>query len=240
MIPRILHYCWFGNKNLPEDSQRYIAQWKKLHPNYAFMLWNESNIPDFTYVQAQLEKENYAFASDYIRLWALYEFGGIYLDTDFELLKPLDDLLIHSCFVAFQYPEINRYCVTNALFGAIPRHPFIVDCLKEMDSMNLIPSDEIIISPELTTKVLFRYGLKNYGLQEINNVTILEKESFYPLSYREFLNKEHLKISSQTMAIHHFHGSWLDKKRPYKLNLVKLLKREFNRLKRFLKLNLDS
>lgn len=236
MIPKLLHYCWFGASPFPKDSQKFIEGWKELMPDYDIKCWYEDNIPHFPYVEEHLKQGNYAFASDYIRLWVLKEYGGIYLDTDFELLKPLDGLLGMNCFVAFQYKSKNKYWVTNGIIGSIPNHPFILDCLREMDDWHREYPEKPLISPELTTRVLSKYGLTNYGKQTIKDVTILEKEVFYPLSYREFLNKKPLHIYAQTMAVHHFQGSWLKEEKD-KGQSTNLLKRLLNRLKRLLTLH---
>lgn len=237
MIPKLIHYCWFGPSPLPADSQQFIEGWRKLHPEFEFKYWNEKNIPDFPNVKRNLENGQYAFASDYIRLWALKEYGGIYLDTDFEVLKPLDSLCGLNCFVAFQYKKKNKYWVTNAIMGSFPDHPFILDCIKTMDDWDQHNPEQSLISPELTTKILTSYGLIYYGHQTIKDVTILVKEVFYPLSFREFLNHQPLNIGPKTLAVHHFHGSWLDKDRAKKTQSTNLLKRIFRRLKKFFKVH---
>lgn len=104
MIPKIIHYCWFGRGEMPELAQRCIASWKKYMPNYEYRLWNEFNfdVNNVPYVKEAYTARKFAFVSDYVRLWALCNEGGIYLDTDVEVFKPFDDLLVHSAFAGFE------------------------------------------------------------------------------------------------------------------------------------------
>lgn len=100
MIPKIIHYCWFGKKPISEDVKKYIETWKKYCPNYEIKQWNEDNfdINQNLYCKEAYEAEKWAFVSDYVRLKVLYEYGGIYMDTDIELCKSFDDLLIYDAY----------------------------------------------------------------------------------------------------------------------------------------------
>lgn len=104
MIPKIIHGVWFGGKPMPEKEKMCIKSWKKMMPDYDIMIWNESNfdINKVRYVKEAYILKKYAFVSDYVRLWALYNFGGIYLDTDVEVIRPLDDLLSKKVFCEFE------------------------------------------------------------------------------------------------------------------------------------------
>ena len=100
MIPKILHYCWFGKKKLPALAKKCIASWKKYCPDYELILWNEDNfdLNSNTYVREAYDSGKFAFVTDYVRLWALYRYGGIYMDTDVEVIKSLDKFLVHPAF----------------------------------------------------------------------------------------------------------------------------------------------
>ena len=104
MIPRTIHYCWFGGKPLPRDAEKYILSWKKYLPDYEIKRWDESNfdVNSIPYIKEAYAAGKYAFVSDYARLKILYEHGGIYFDTDVEVIKPLDDILSKGGFMGFE------------------------------------------------------------------------------------------------------------------------------------------
>ena len=104
MIPKTIHYCWFGRSELPELAQRCIASWHEFMPDWEYKLWNEDNfdINGHPYTKEAYEAKKYAFVSDYVRLWALYNEGGLYLDVDFEVFKPFDDLMQREAFAGFE------------------------------------------------------------------------------------------------------------------------------------------
>ncbi len=104
MIPKIIHYCWFGRGEMPELAQKCIASWHKYMPDWEYKLWNEDNfdVNQVPYIREAYVAKKYAFVSDYVRLWALYNEGGLYLDVDFEVYRPFDDLLYHEAFAGFE------------------------------------------------------------------------------------------------------------------------------------------
>lgn len=104
MIPKIIHYCWFGRGEMPELAQRCIASWHKYMPDWEYKLWNEDNfdVNLVHYTKEAYEAKKYAFVSDYVRLWALYNEGGLYMDVDFEVYKPFDDLMHQKAFAGFE------------------------------------------------------------------------------------------------------------------------------------------
>ena len=107
MIPKIIHYCWFGGNELPEESKRYIESWKRYCPDYQIIKWSEENfdVNSVPYTKEAYEEKKWAFITDYVRLKVLYESGGIYMDTDVEVIKPLDDLLTEPGFSGFELPD---------------------------------------------------------------------------------------------------------------------------------------
>lgn len=119
MIPKILHYCWFGTKPIPEDYQGYIDGWKKLMPDYEIMLWNEANSPmHLPYLQAALRYKKWANLSNFVRIYALHQHGGIYMDTDMEVLKTLEPFRKCGSFLGFELGEKDNkeIVINNAIF----------------------------------------------------------------------------------------------------------------------------
>ena len=116
MIPRIIHYCWFGRKEKPESVVKCILSWKQYLPDYQIVEWNENNFDienSITYVKQAYDCKMWAFVSDFVRLHALYNYGGLYFDTDVEVFKPFDDLMINSGFCGFE----SKYYIGTSVFG---------------------------------------------------------------------------------------------------------------------------
>ena len=134
MIPKIIHYIWVGGKEKPVDIKRCMATWKKHLEGYKVIEWNESNfdIEQHPFVKAAYEAKKWAYVSDYIRAYAIYNYGGIYLDTDILLLDNFDDFLNHRAFVGFENPN---YPFTAA-FGAEKGHPLVKDMLDYYDELD--------------------------------------------------------------------------------------------------------
>lgn len=152
MIPKILHYVWLGRGDQSDTIKRCIESWEKHLPDYKIMFWNEdtydiSQAP--TFVQTAYKARKWAFASDYVRLWALYNYGGVYLDTDTEVLKPLDTFLENRLFIGTQVFSIDinkkeKKNVTNLSMGVIGseiHHSYIKDCMSALEHSNIVKSD---------------------------------------------------------------------------------------------------
>ncbi len=150
-IPKIIHYVWVGPAPFPTVVTRCIASWKKFLPEYTFRFWHEGNAPmDHPYVVAMYQKKKWAFVSDYIRFWALAREGGIYLDTDTEVLKSFNDLLMHEAF----FGQTKDGMTAAGVIGAIPQHPAIIAMLNEYDQS--VTRDTMRTSPMVVTDVLKR------------------------------------------------------------------------------------
>jgi Glycosyltransferase sugar-binding region containing DXD motif len=209
MIPKILHYVWVGGKPLPPASVTYIETWRKQNPDYEVKRWDESNI-DFTlhYIAKAYSNERWANVSNLVRFLALYEFGGIYLDTDVEVLRSFDPLLGHSVFCGFQIEQRCEDWVNNAVLGAVPRHDFIGSAIKYIrtvyDGMELAH----ISSPRLMTKLLVRMGLSDYSdhAVRVGDVDIYGCRFFYPYNWKE---RDESRITPDTFTIHYLERSWL-------------------------------
>lgn len=206
-IPKIIHYCWFGGKPIPNHNRKIMESWKKFCPDYEIKEWNEFNY-DFTkncYMKEAFEHKQWAFVSDYARLDIIYEHGGIYLDTDVELLKPLNDLLSLKGFVGFDHAGA---CNTGGGFGAIPKLPIIKELRDYYDTLIFNSTDGTLNDTTNTvcqTNYLLTKGLiQNDSLQEIEGLTIFPKEYFCPMDWLGITN-----LTQNSYSIHHFDASWL-------------------------------
>ncbi|MCM1577549.1 MAG: glycosyl transferase [Ruminococcus sp.] len=209
MIPKIIHYCWFGGKPLTELAQRCIASWKKFCPDYEIIRWDESNmdISSIAYMKEAYEEKAWAFVSDVARLQAVMKYGGIYLDTDVELIKPLDDLLSNNAFAAIE--ENDRYFVALGLgFGAQKGSEFVKALLESYEGRHFRQEDG---TSDRTAAPLYQSGLmqsmgfngKNEN-QQVADALIYSSEYFCPKSQRTGV----LKITDRSYSIHHYNGSW--------------------------------
>ena len=208
MIPKIIHYCWFGGAKIPPEHQKFFEGWKKLLPDYKFMLWNEQNsLMRLPYMRTAQRKRNWANMSNFMRLQAVYDFGGIYLDTDVELIKNLNPLLSLSCFFGFESsPENPSIRVNNAVFGASKRNWFIKKCKTRLLTDFSGEEPAYLSSPGLTTTVLRELGLTHYGQQKIHDISLFEREFFYPYPFKETYTED--CVTGETYAVHHWSKSW--------------------------------
>ena len=213
-IPKIIHYCWFGKAEKSPEILQCIATWKKMHPDFEIREWNESNSPKHPIVVKNLKDKLWAFASDYVRLYAIYHHGGIYLDTDFLLTKSLASLLNQSCFVAFQYKEKSPFWITNGVCGGIKKHHFFERCLQLLEHHGHSKLNSYI-SPKLTSDVINNISSSyTYGTQMIDDIHILDADSFYHYQRDDVTTNsiDHLikKLPSHAYGIHLYEGSWIN------------------------------
>jgi len=198
MIPKIIHYCWFGQHELPPLAEACIESWKKYLPDYEIMRWDETNAPMNAFVKHHLEQENWAFVSDYVRLHVLHQFGGVYFDTDIEVIQSFDRLLSYPGFLAYEAEQR----INNAVAGSEKGHPFFKDCADYMVKRfeNELPYE---ISPVVATTV---FNSAEY------DVVIFEASYFYPYNPYDLKNKVKIlmydMIKEDTFAIHHWAKSW--------------------------------
>lgn len=222
MIPKKIHYCWFGRKELPDLAKKCIQSWKTHLPDYEIVEWNESNfdISSNKYVyQAYIEKK-YAFVSDYARFHILYNEGGIYMDTDVEVIKSLNIFLTHNVFMGF---EGNNGVNPGLIIGAVKYNPIINEILNNYLNFNFIYDDgslNLTTVVKYTTDVLIKYGLVLNGKkQEINGITIYSNDYFCPLDYKT----KKMTITTHTHTIHHYSASWYSPYQKFKMHIIKLL-----------------
>lgn len=208
MIPKVIHYVWFGGKPLGDFEKKCIESWKKFLPDYKIICWDENNfdIESNAYCFEAYQNKKWAFASDYVRLWALVKYGGIYMDTDVEVIGSLDSFLSLKAFAGFE----SETTIATGILGSEANHPAFRDLLSSYDNRHFMLSDG---SMDLTTNVtVFTDFLRARGLiqenilQTVSGITLYPCEFFCPKSYSSGM----LQITDNSVAIHHFNGSWVD------------------------------
>lgn len=209
-IPKIIHYCWFGPNPIPETEKKCIESWKKFFPDFELKFWNEDTF-DFSsaplFARQAYEHKKYAFVSDYVRLKVLYDYGGIYFDTDVEVCASFNSIINNDIdgFLGFE----NSKRVGTATMAFIPKHPFIKKFLQYYSEHPFIDKNgnaNIIANVLILTDILTEYGLVSNGQQQnINEVIVYPRDWFAPKK----INNTDFNITSNTLAIHKFSCSWL-------------------------------
>lgn len=220
MIPKKIHYCWFGQGKLSSQARKCIQSWKKYCPDYEIIEWNENNfnVNQNEYTKKVYREKKYAFLSDYARLKIIYEHGGIYLDVDVEVVKSFDDLLNNKAYFGF---ESEKFTNTGAGFGAEKGNNAVKVLLEQYDQL-LDGTKDTIGCPILNTQALVKLGLKlNNQLQELDDCTVYPSDYFDP--YDDPTGR--LNKTKNTHSIHWYAKSWLDKKTIIKSILTKPLHR---------------
>ena len=206
-IPKVIHYCWFGNNELPDQYKEYIATWKKYCPDYEIIQWNEKNYDVYahSYTKWAYENEKWPFVSDYARIDVLYRFGGIYLDTDVELIKNMDELRRFSAFMGF---ETTQMINSGLGMGAQKGNPILRDFLSEYDSYSIHEGEfDMIPCTVHQSAVLDKYGLvRNNTFQVLDhgNMVILPTE--FLCGIRMYTQVR--QITHNTFSLHHYSGNW--------------------------------
>ncbi len=209
-IPRTIHYCWFGRGPLPDYARKCIGSWRKFFPGYEIKEWNEENfdISMNSYVRSAYEAGKYAFVSDYARFWILYNYGGIYFDTDVEAIRHFDSIE-NTPFMGLERNETSCSMVNPGLgMGAYAKMDIFREMLEEYDGTvfeteKAVPETVV----EKATRVLHRHGLSCNGeKQETAGVQIYPSDVFCPLDHATGI----LTITERTVSIHHYAASWLD------------------------------
>jgi mannosyltransferase OCH1-like enzyme len=222
MIPRTIHYCWFGPNSKSALNERCLESWRRHLSDYEIKEWNETNSPlDNVYCRASHARGLWSRVANYVRLHALYTEGGIYLDTDVEVLKSFTPLLHHKCFLGFQQKEELSDWVNNAIAGAQAGHSLLRRCM-ELTVEAFTEAGEFSRSPTIMTRALREMGLREYGLQEIKDVAVYPAEYFYPYPWFGKFSPDCIK--EETYCVHYWEGSWV-KKRSRAMALPRLLKK---------------
>lgn len=233
MIPKVIHYCWFGPNELPNSAKNYMQTWKKHLPNFEIKLWNESNfdINLYSYAKEAYADGKFAFVADVCRTHALYYEGGIYLDTDVEVLKSLEPLLKHTAFAGFEVSTSDTISDTkeiNIQTGVIGSESYAVWIERVLSSFNDLKYDKsnAVTINSIVDKIIIEQGFElKDKFQYIEEYLYL-----YPSTY--FSAKDYqtgvIITSSATFCIHHYDASWLSSYSKIKIKLKQILIRTFN------------
>lgn len=208
MIPRKIHYCWFGGKPLPNKVQKNIASWKKYCPDYEIIEWNEKNfdVQINDYVSQAYERKKYAFVSDYSRLDIVYKYGGIYLDTDIELIKPLDRFLKYDSY--FGLEEAGKVA-TGLGFGSEKNTKILSDMIKQYENQVFFDgkNENLKTCLEYSEPIFKNMGLIDQDRTQYfdqSRIAIFATDVFCPQS----LETGKTTITDKTVSIHHYDSSW--------------------------------
>ncbi len=226
MIPKIIHYCWFGGKAMPELALKCIESWKKYLPEYELRLWNEASLSQTLsplkggedcwldivppYVKEAYEARKFAFVTDYVRLWALEREGGIYMDTDVEILRPLDDLMHLPAFTGYEASMSNA--PVTGLMASAPHGVWVTEQLAYYDENRhfCLEDGTLDMTPNTQTiaKIMVDGGFVingEYGVYK-DDLHVFPVDYFCPLTSTRVL-----KLTKNTYCIHHFAGSWVER-----------------------------
>ena len=242
MIPKIIHYCWFGGKPLPKSAETCIASWKKYLPDYEIKRWDESNfdVNAIPYTREAYAACKFAFVSDYARFWILYHYGGVYFDTDVEVIRPIDDIINRGSFLGVESNRNGIYTVNPGLgFAATQGTAVIGEVVNLYSTFHFINTDgasDLKNIVEITTDYLSSKGLQNTDeIQDCCGFTIYPKDYFCPIDY----DTRELKITENTRTIHHYAESWVPRSTRFKNALSRLFGKRFMscliRIKAFVK-----
>lgn len=212
-IPKIIHYCWFGGNPKPQLVLDCIESWKRFCPDYEIREWNEESfdINSVQYVKEAYEAKKWAFVSDYVRLYALVTCGGIYVDSDVQILRPIDRFLCEEAFTGF---EVKDSPVT-AIMGCAKGQPLFNELLSEYTCKSFYKNGEMDLSTNTVaiTKTFVKKGIKLNGKkQKICGCTIYPEIVFCPNNFRRIF----YRYSKKSYTVHHFMGSWGGNSSSYK------------------------
>jgi len=238
MIPHTIHYCWFGRGKMPKLAKKCIKSWKKYCPDYKIKEWNEDNfdINIIPYVKEAYESKKYAFVSDYARFWILYHYGGLYFDTDVELIRPINHIIETGAFMGCE-DEVSEEKEMNSANNTVPFvapglglgcksglaiYREILDYYASIHFKNPDGSLNQKTVVQIVTSILQNYGLRAINsTQECAGIIIYPKEYFCPLSWKT----GEMKKTKNTVSIHHFAASWLPLIKQMKIRYPKLSKK---------------
>ena len=209
-MKKYIHYCWFGGKPLPKLAKKCIKSWKKYLPDYEIKYWNESNsdLEDCPFVKEAFQNKKWAFVADYVRTKAMYEYGGLYFDTDMEIIKPIDDLLDEKN--GFLGVEDSHLIACGVWYEPKPKSFLATKMLENYRSMEFFDIDDMykISIPRIISNILTDYDSSNFETQKLkNNEIIYKRDYFYPLSY----NHQYNCFTNDTRMIHYYDASWTPK-----------------------------
>lgn len=224
-IPKTIHYCWFGGKPLPDQYKKYIESWKKYCPGWEIIEWNESNFDCSLceYAMEAYEAKKWAFVSDYARFKILYEYGGVYFDTDVEILRSLDEILESGPFMGIEKIGSVFQANPGLGLGVAPGLGLYKEILEFYNTIHFKKTDG---SYNLNTVVQYVTDiLKSHGFAEEDKKQNIAGVTIYPSDYFDPMNCEtgEIKITPNTVSIHHYAYSWADKQTQLKKKIQSIL-----------------
>ena len=227
MIPKTIHFCWFGGNPLPESTRKYIRTWKQFLPDYRIIKWSEKNFdiqsaPE--YVKEAYESKKYAFVSDYVRVQKLLQYGGIYFDTDVEVVRPFEQLLEgHSMVMGFE----GDRTLSTAFFACSKGHPFMAEFEKSYHTRHFIRPDgsmDLTVINDGISRQAGEWGIdlsKNEYQETDHGIAVYPVEYFSAFDIKNW----HEKPGAATCTIHHMDASWVDKRGSLHIAVIKGLQR---------------
>lgn len=217
MIPKVIHYCWFGKNPLSELALKCIASWKKFFPDYEIKEWNENNfdLDCCDYVREAYAAKKWAFVSDYARFWILYTYGGLYFDTDVEVINDMSDIIEKGAFMGCEISD-NSVCGIGVNPGlglgtkpGLSLYKEILDSYNGGHFFNNNGTCNYTTIVERTTNILEQHGFVNINvIQEVADIFIYPKEYFCPMDY----TTGKLQITDKSRTIHWYDASWFDER----------------------------
>lgn len=202
MIPKIIHYCWFGKSKLPEELQFYMRSWEIFCPDYEIKLWDEStfDIDSSDFTRVAYDKKKFAFVSDYVRAYALYKYGGIYLDTDVEIRQSLDSFLSCDAFSGFESLGLPF----TAVWGSQRGHPLAKKILDYYDNNNYSTSTQT------NTNIVSEILVQDFNIDPLKDS--FQLGTFYERTIAIYASHYFCVDIPINYTVHHFYGSWLPNK----------------------------
>ena len=228
-IPKKIHYCWFGGNPKPDLALKCLKSWQKYCPDYEIIEWNESNfdVNANQYCRDAYKEKKWAFVTDYARLAILYEHGGIYFDTDVQLLRPIDDLLKHPCYMGLERADDSCKVNTGLGLGAEPSNPLIKEIMDDYATASFYREDgsiDITTCTVRNTEILKRHGfVEEDRIQKIPHAMIYPSEYFSPMD----MTNGKMHKTKNTYSIHHYGLSWTSEEhRKQRLEDLKKMRRQ--------------
>ena len=223
MLPKVIHYCWFGGKPLSKQAVRCVSSWKRYLPDHEIIEWNEKNfdVNAVPYVAEAYSCGKYAFVSDYVRFWVLYRYGGLYFDVDVEMIGNIDDIIDRGNFMAYEH---GMSIAPGLGLGLEAGMPIVKKLLDEYERSHFLVDGRIMISRtvvNVVTDLLLPEGISNVGdgIDRVADIYIYYPEYFSPLDHRSGI----LMITENTRSIHHYDASWKSPSQKIKDRFIRMI-----------------
>ena len=230
MLPKVIHYCWFGGKPLPKSAIKCISSWKKYLPGHEIVEWNESNfdVNAVPYVAEAYRCGKYAFVSDYVRFWVLYRYGGLYFDVDVEMIGKIDDIIARGNFMAYEH---GMSIAPGLGLGLEAGNALVKKVLDEYEESHFIVDGRMQMSRtvvNVVSELLLPIGVERVkdGIDRIGDIYIYHPDYFSPLNHRTDV----LMITENSRAIHHYDASWKTPSQKIKDRFIRIIGPKYTRM----------